>query len=233
MTHKNQDIDVVLEELGQADVVANNAETDVIIREDILRGFISRCAEPLVALLNELKLRREQTEDSVLPISTHRVIVEGFSDESTEKALAMALDKAAPYFTEEHDVSLTLKQLVELPEGGHRATIEVHLTPFTLRPKPHVQPIEIEHKHQHQADFDKFRVQESTYAKHLVFDHFARSNGAISAGLLPEFFMIHVNDANLMNYMLEKQFFKAGHHLKNSPAPKAFTVKLSPELNDD
>ena len=146
----------------------------------------------------------------------------------------MALDKTAPYFTEEHDVSITLKQLVELPEGGHRATIEVHVTPFTLRPKPHVQPMELEIKHQNQARFDEFRVQESEHVKHLVFDHFARSNGALSAGLLPEFFMIHVNEDNLMNYMLEKEFFKAGHHnIKNSPTPKSFTVKRSPEMNDD
>ncbi len=239
MTKPNQDIDIILNELERADIAASDETLERNVREDVLRGFVVRTANPLAALLNELKNLRGQTGgDNTLHTGARRILVEGYSEKSVEEAFANALEKAGHYFSEEHDVSITLQQLLELPNGGHRATMEIHLTPFALKLKPHVKTNDIELKRFHQKDFDDLRKREYEMKRHLVYDHFAGINGALAASRIPEYMMIEVNDANLMNYMLEKEFFKAGHNHPEAPkpfiphgpepgmAPNGFTVRV-------
>ena len=239
MSNATHDIDTVLIELERAEVAAHDAALDPMVREDALRGFVRRTAAPLVALLNELKILREQgAGDNTLHMASHRILVEGYSEKTAEEAFANALEKAGHFFSDEFDVSITLQQLIELPNGGHRATMEIHLTPFALKLKPHVKTNDIELKRFHQKDFDDLRRREYEMKRHLVYDHFAAINGALAASRIPEYMMIEVNDANLMNYMLEKEFFKAGHEHNEGPkpfiphgpepgmAPNGFTVRV-------
>lgn len=154
----------------------------------------------------------------------NRVIVEGFSDISAADALSDALNKAVHYFSEMQDVSITLKQLNEIHGGGHRAVLELHITPINLKDRAHIKSLDVEQKKFKAAEFKQQIKQEEGERRHLVFDHFVPKIGA-KAALIPDHFLISLGDANLMNYMIEKEFFHAGH--APSPHQKEFLVRSS------
>jgi hypothetical protein len=217
MERKNSDIETLIIDIERAELIASDASVDRNVREDALVQFIKRAAMPLLDLLGELKGRREEgSETSGGFKKTHRVILEGFSDKSANEAFSNALDKAAHYFAEDHDVSITVEQLIELPQGGHRATLEVHITPVTLHDAAHLKNADIELKRDHNKAFNDVRHKEEDNLHHLIFDHFTSSMGNTkTAGRLPPTLLINVNDAKLMHFMLEKQFLKAEMAWKN------------------
>ncbi len=211
MDQKRSDIESVILAIERATIVANDGQLDRAIREDALVHFVRQNADTLLDLLAELKDWREKT---ALPLGggsgkTHRVILEGFSEDSGEKALSAALDKAAHYFSEDHDVSITIQQLIELPNGGHRATLEVHITPFSQRNKAHIQGQDVVLKRDRATAFAHLKDREENYLHHLIFDHFSALTGHKANGHIPESFLINVTDAKLMHYLLEKQFLRA------------------------
>ena len=79
-----------------------------------------------------------------------------------------ALDKATHYFSEDHDISITVQQLLELPNGGHRATLEVHITPLSLRNTAHIKGADIELKRDHNKAFLDERIKENE-TLHILF----------------------------------------------------------------
>lgn len=239
MTDRDADIEVILEEIERADVAAHDPSMEPAVREDILRGFVDRTTTPLIELLGELRQWRDRAaaQGTLLPKNSYRVFIEGHSEQSLDLAMADAFEKSRRYFTETNDVSLTLIQLQELPKGGYRATIEVHITPMKLQPHPHVAHLDVESERFHDKDFHaQVRAEAGTKQK-LVYDHFAKISGAVPSGFIPDHFMIQVNDANLMNFMIEREFFKVGHKV-GSPsaqpdfapdiAPKQFMVRVKP-----
>lgn len=227
MLQKNDDIELMLDEVKRAESVAADAELDINARDDLLRGFTTRCAGSLISLLKELETLRNyvQSDAGRITLKTHRVLVEGFSDRTSSDALSQALEKAKFYFTENHDVSLNLQGLTALPDGGHRATLEILLTPFSRRPRTQVQSLEAEARQFRARNFKALRTREANEAKHLIYDHFAAINGATLA--MPEYMMINVNDASVMNMMLEQRFFKAGKgEASNDSEPPPASEKL-------
>lgn len=211
MENRNSDIESVILEIDRADIVANRENLDRNIREDYLVQFIKRTSSPLMELLDELKNLRNLSAVGSTDGSkkTHRVILEGYSENNEAEALSSALDKAAKYFSEDNDISITVQQLIKLPNGGHRATVEVHITPQSLRDKPHVKGMDIELKRDHNKAFIDSRKREELSLQHLVFDHFSILTKAKTMGHFPASFIINVNDAKLMHYKLEKQFLRA------------------------
>lgn len=219
MTNEHSDIDTLRHEIVRLSLMINDPSIEREVREYTLTEFIARDSELLIALLDELKSLRDQISGSV-PIGgynkSHRVILEGYSDSSSEKALSNALDKASHYFSEDNDIAITLQQLLELPSGGHRAVIVVHITPITLKEKPHIKGADIELKRDHDKAFHASRNKENEALQHLVFDHFSALTKAKTTGHVPPSFLINVTDAKLMSYILEKQFLKAELSLKDA-----------------
>ncbi len=159
------------------------------------------------------------------------MIVEGFSDENAETAFSAALDKASRYFSEDHDISITVQQLLELPNGGHRATLEVHITPLSLRNTEHIKGADVELKRDHEKSFHDSREKEKDALQHLIFDHFSSTTNAETLKHLPASVLIDINDVKLMHYMLEKQFLKAEHSWKASEGPHRIRVNFKKEIN--
>lgn len=242
MERKNSDIETLVIDIERADLIANDRDIENIVREDSLVQFVRRTSSPLLALLDELKRLRDQCgghSDGGLK-KTHRVILEGYSDISAEKALSSALDKAAHYFAEDRDVSITVSQLIELPQGGHRATLEVHITPIILHDSAHLKNADIELKRDHDKAFRDKQHHEEENLHHLIFDHFTGMASGLPLGKLPPSMMINVTDAKLLHYMLEKQFLKAEMAWKNieknnseAPSienPKRILVRVNREI---
>ncbi len=242
MENRNSDIESIILEIDRADIVANRENLDRNIREDYLVQFIKRTSSSLIDLLDELKnLRNLSAVGSTDGLKkTHRVILEGYSENNEAEALSVALDKAAKYFSEDNDISITVQQLIKLPNGGHRATVEVHITPLSLRDKPHVKGMDIELKRDHNKAFADSKEREGLSLKYLVYDQFSILTKAKTTGHFPASFIINVNDAKLMHYKLEKQFLKAEMVAKKedepesnpslpSPAPTPIVVKYKRE----
>lgn len=221
--HNHEDIALLIEEIERIREGAAQPQADPGFWERTVRHFAGAQADRIVALLVELRQWRDRSAGDLPVRGTHRVIIEGFSDVSSSAALSDALDKASHYFSEQHDVSVTLQQLVELPKGGHRATVELHMTPLTEKDKAHPAGQDVEMKRLHERDYVQRRKHDAEHVKHLVFDHFAGIAGGPPVEI-PDYFLINITDAQIMNYMIEKQFFKAG---RPDPAatPTASPVK--------
>lgn len=243
---QDEDIDLLIKVVREAEECANNPQIPPKELLEGLKNFIEGCATPLCDLLEELRTLRHQIaqEDSggeggYANKGTHRVLIEGYSDESSEKALSSALEKASRYFSEQHDVSITLQQLTKLPKGGHRATLEIHVTPLTLKDTAHIQGSDVELKRIRARDFVLKRRLEREHMRHLVYDHFAAITGG-EQRYIPDYFLINVTDASLMNMMVENDFFAAGHPKvapsKSSPQlspPTQFLVRVKPPAPED
>ena len=181
------------------------ADTDA---EKRAKDFLETYSDDLIGFLEELSDRRNAEESGISPQNTHRVIVEGFSAKEASDAFSDALAKAGHYFSSEHDVSVTLQRLTELPQGGFHAIMEVHMTPLTLRERYDVVDADVELKRIHDHHYRQDRRHEQEALKHLIFDHFTSKSGGVQ---LPDHFLINVQDAHLLEYMIEKQFFEKGH----------------------
>lgn len=189
-------------------------------------NFIRHYASQIVYLLDELRSKRDTESGGLNHTSTHRTILEGFSDKSPSAALSEALQKAAFYFSEQHDISITLQKLMALPQGGHRAIIEVHVTPMTFRHHLHLQAPDVELKRIHDHDYSLEKKVSEEHIKHLIFDHFATTSGGRQAEI-PDYFLININDALLLNQLIEKEFFKAGHYVKTEdPVPDSKPIQI-------
>lgn len=167
----------------------------------------------LVAGLEELRDYRRRAAQEKLrraAMGTHRIIVEAVAEDSAEAAFAAALNKAAHYFSEHHDVGMTVLGIIALPEGGHKATLELHVTPMTIRETAHRESADLELKHLYEADERTRKRRHEAQAKHMVHDHFLSTSG-ISPECVPDYFMVDLKDADLLNFMIEKDFFKASH----------------------
>lgn len=198
----------------------------------LLKRFAERHAAPLIELLEELRQKRaaDAARDTDNFIKhTNRIIVEGYSDESINAAFAHALEKISPYFSEHHDVSITVVGLLELPRGGHRATLEVHLTPMTSNKTQHLEGEDLERKHINDRDYKKRRIHNESHLKHLIHEHFLSLSGQTPH--IPDYFLINIHDAELLNMMIEKEFFHATHEPVPAPAninrPQKIMVRVN------
>lgn len=207
---QDSDIDETVSDLKGALRMARSPCTDFISRAEQLSQSLEFQVPQIVSLLEELRLWRraghKHSGDGTQNVT--RAIVEGYSETDSAEALAKALEKAAGYFSEQHDIAITVKGLINLPEGGHRATVEVMMTPLHLRLNPKIKGLDIELKRIHDHGYYNDRKKEDGNIRHLVFDHFSACKGA-SPVSLPEYFMININDSVLLNHMLEKQFLNA------------------------
>ncbi len=163
-----------------------------------------------LAELRDYRRREAQERMRRAAMGTHRIIVEAVSDESAEAAFAAALNKAAHYFSEHHDVGMTVLGIIALPDGGHRATLELHVTPMTIRETAHREAADLELKHMYEADDRLRRRRHEAQAKHMVHDHFLSTTG-MTPEYVPDSFMIDLKDADILNFMIEKDFFNASH----------------------
>lgn len=207
---KYQDINDLIGEIERLKAKMGDAAITPESWEDEIKNFISHYSDQIIYLLNELRNCRDTESGGLSHKNTHRAILEGFSDTSPAAALSDALEKAAFYFSEQHDISITLQKLTELPQGGHRAIIEVHVTPMTFRHHLHLQAPDVELKLIHDHDYTLEKTASEEHIKHLIFDHFATTTGGRQAEI-PDYFLININDALLLNHLIEKEFFKAGH----------------------
>jgi len=207
----------LVKNIEKADAIAQSNHPDRE-KSQYFQNFMQDNSQKLLVCLYELEemVNSSGASEGGGPLLSKqsRFIVEGFSDESASQAFSDALVKASKYFSEAVDINITLKQLTELKNGGHRATLELHITPITLKNRAHVKSLDIENKKFRDAEFRKAHKEEEGERRHLVFDHFVPKMGSSAAGI-PDNFLINIGDAYLMNYMIEKAFFKAGH----SPAP--------------
>ncbi len=214
MTGQHDDIDPLIEELEK---ISNDPSDD-----EANRRFADTHAAQVAALLEELRGWRESADKKRQ--GGGRVIVEGYDEDSMEGAFADALNKAGHFFNEHHDISITVLGLVSLPRGGHRATLEIDITPLSFRLTEHPASLDVELKREHNRSFAKFRKEEDAHLKELVHEHFLETTGG--APHVPDYFLINFTDADLLNNMIEKQFFKAGHEDKKIPRPPQVKIRV-------
>ena len=207
----NKDIDFLIDELGQ---IKNNLDDD-----KRLRSFVSTYADDIIELLSELKEKRDATSAghaSLIKQNIHRTLVEGYSDDNIHEAFSKALGKVKAYFSEEHDVSVTVVGLVDLPKGGHRATLEVQLTPIKLSLTTNAKQTDHDRKRKaHHKEDLLHEQQESYYLQHLILEHFM--HGSEHATSIPDHLLIHIHERDILRTMVEKGFFKAAHAHNPSP----------------
>ncbi|HPQ50705.1 MAG TPA: hypothetical protein PLE43_01780 [Alphaproteobacteria bacterium] len=229
---KRKDLQDIITVTEHAEVIAEDVNLDLESREAALRTFVTQNAQDIISLLYELQDWRNQSatgEGNHLLDKHARIIVEGFSDDNAADALSDALNKTSHYFSEQLDVSITLQQLTELKNGGHRAVLELHITPIHLKDRAHVHSLDIENKKFRKREFRNNLKKEEAEARHLVFDHFVARKGAY-ADAIPDYYLINLGDVHLMNYMIEKAFFKAGQ--PPSPLPNHLMVRAIKNGNE-
>lgn len=220
MRTENIDIGNLIKEIEHVRDSVKSEQLGEGFRVQTALGFFERYADSLVVLLDELLHLRESTGNSG---GTHRVLVEGFSSDDAASAFSDALAKAAHYFSEQHDVSVSLQKLTEIPKGGYHAVMEVHMTPVVLKDRFDIVDADVELKRIHDHSYAHDRKDEAAALKHLVFDHFTSKSGGVQ---LPDHFLINIQDAHLLEYMIEKQFFEVGHKMhKPEDAAKGLSAK--------
>ena len=168
-------------------------------------------AEKLAACLEELSEWRRHDEDERAH-GPHRIIIKGYSTESIHHAFADALQKTSCYHSQLHDVSITVLGIKELKKGGYRATLEVHITPMTMTDIEHPDNELEERQKNFKNEYEKRKKDHEEHLKHLMHDHFLDESGITPD--IPDHIMMRVDDATLLNMMIEKEFFKAGHELR-------------------
>lgn len=214
MQSKDSDIDQATEVLDY--LWANPDDAAAAAR------FCSGQAQEVIRLLEELRAWREREREEAQGRS--RIVVEGYSEESEKAAFSQALAKAMKFFSQDHDTHVSVVGLMSLPHGGHRATLEVLICPLTHNLTSHPEAADVELKHIHDREHRKEKRYEENHLKELVHEHFIETTGA--APHVPDFFMINITDAELMNKMIEKDFFNAVHE-PEAPRPQGpITVQV-------
>lgn len=228
---RHEDIGLVIDEIERLqETVSTRADggSDQVQKE--LALFITHYGPLIIDLLDELHHLRDKSGGGLGFKNSFRTMLEGYSDHSAAEALSRALEKAGCLFSEHHDISVTLQGLAALPQGGHRAVVEVHISPLTLRHHPHLQGPDVELKRIHDHDYDQDRKYEEEHIKHLVFDHLVSTTGGRQPDV-PNYFLININDSYLLNHLIEKEFFQAGHNKallpeEPNPAPAQILVRV-------
>ena len=199
----NEDIDVLLEKLEDIRLEKDNFA--------LLTAFVDKYAYPVSTLLEELKKRRtaarRQGVEGGGRLGTHRIILEGYSENSIQEAFSNALEKAYSYFSALHDVSVTVLELTHMRSGGHRAMIELNITPMSFRETHKRVGADVERKRNNVKGDKGFTRQRQEHVAHLLHDHFI----SIQEPSIPDYMLVGVNDAQLLNLMVENDFFDASH----------------------
>ena len=208
----NKDIDLLVSKIRN--VKANVKDNK------LTEGFITENADKIVTLLHELKRKRGVVSNEQLSLirkNSHRIIVEGYSEKDINDAFSNALEKVIPYFSEHHDVNVTVLGLIDLPKGGYRATLEVHLTPIKMLLTEKREDPDSELKRLYDDNNPRFKSREEKL-QHLVHHHFLDTCGTLSS--IPEHFLINICDADILNMMIEKDFFHVStNNPVNEPKP--------------
>lgn len=182
--------------------------------QDFMHVHINQLID-LLGQMKELQETKRVHELDALIRDSGRTIVEGFSEESMELAFADALNKVSEYFSAEHEISTTVLGLVHLPKGGHRAVLEIHISPMSMRETVHPQSPEVQQKRNKDKEYDERKAKEEMQKTKLIFDHFLET--ANMTLHVPDYFKVKVSEAEILNYMIEKEFFEASHELPKEP----------------
>lgn len=177
--------------------------------EMALRSFSHYHLGQLIDLMVELRAREELDEIRKLDEiknDSGRTIVEGFSEIDMKDAFSNAIDKVTEFFAENHDIGVTVLGLVHLPMGGYRAVLEVHITTIKTRMSEHIKSHDLELKHGKNKLYYEKKLKEEHQQEKLIMDHFLQQSGATPH--VPDYFMVRANDAEIMNKMIEKEFFR-------------------------
>lgn len=214
------DIDMMIESLqdlrSTSAECADGQEIDQECRDDIA-DFIRHDAYMLTVLLRELKKRRavarQKGEGDGGDIGTHRILLEGFHSESMQEAFGNALDKAYHYFSDLHHVNVSVVGMASLPKGGYRVTIELQIVSGSKGRQHKRAEADVEMKRLQKQGDKNFRQKYEEQMGHFMHDHFLSTS---SAPYIPDYLMVGVQDAELMNVMAAHEFFKASRAVKGA-----------------
>lgn len=161
-----------------------------------------------------------------------KVVITEYSPDSLDDALARAMAKAARYLNVEHDVTISVAELAEVPGRGFRATVEVTVVPVSQKKRPKVTPEDVEREREHDRLFRKMRKHEERHPGEVVHEHFVEAMGNWFPEI-PDYYVSQATDAVLANKDIEKRFFRAAHggpagSHDEIPAPEEGT----PDLKD-
>jgi len=137
-----------------------------------------------------------------------KFIVEGRSETSMEEALADAMSKASVHMAEGRDVNISVLELGMVPGRGFRAVLEVTVVPMGdgRGAKPLAQDVEL--KRMRDRRFPDQLRYEAQHIKQMVQDHFATTVGG-DAPEVSDYFLKDLNEAGLLNQIIEKEFLHA------------------------
>jgi flavin-binding protein dodecin len=225
----NEDIELLLAELDEIRLDTGNI--------DVLTTFADQYAYPIMVLLEELKKRRyaakKQGVEDGGRLGSHRIILEGYSENSMEEAFSNALEKAYDYFSALYDVNVTVLELTHIRSGGHRATIELNITLMTMKSRNKKVGADVERKRskdKHDKNYKKIR---EVRVEHLLHDHFVTQ---LQEPNIPDYLLVNVQNAQLLNFMAEHDFFHAAQKKSDHKPhdPNEFVVRvIKPEHGND
>lgn len=217
-TKNTADIDELIKEIEHYRVNINDPCLGSGFWDEAVKDFIARHSGKLVSLLDELGKSRNKTLVNLPADHIHRVIVDGRADGKPANALSDALNKAILYYSYQHDIIIILQNIMKLPEGGYRATLEVHALPLTSQRNLQSGKEDENWKHIHDHSYGKKHKEQ--LVKYPVFNHFSGTDDDGQTDL-PDYMLVNVSDPAIMNYMIEQKFFDAGRF--SWPAPVAGT----------
>lgn len=146
-----------------------------------------------------------------------KIRIEGYSKESMEAALADAREKASVYISEQFDVSIQLLELTLMPGRGYKAVLEVTIIPMGEKDRFKVKPRDVDVRDTKTRNSRASDKAHEKNLKQLISDHFAYTVGDFLPDI-PDYILSDMNQIRLLNYEIEKAFFKATHDLHDIPA---------------
>lgn len=158
-----------------------------------------------------------------------KVIVEGYSENSEDQALADAMAKAARYLSSDHDVSIAILELAQLPGRGFKAVLEITITPMTRKDTLHREGQDLELQRLYNADYKARKKYAEQHWKREMANQFVRTMGT-NCPDIPDFLAVTIDEAGLLNRRIEKEFFYASHRSGRIDIP--FQEPEVPSLKD-
>ncbi|MCB9988550.1 MAG: hypothetical protein H6868_04345 [Rhodospirillales bacterium] len=158
-----------------------------------------------------------------------KFIVEAYSEESYEDAMAQALGKASSHLSRENDIHIEIIDLSYDEEKGYHVALEVTVVPMGDRDSFKIKHDEEQNRRQAVKVFRKLRVDETDRLKKMIFDHFqARGHDVI----VPEFHHSWLSEADIANDIVENDFHNAAQENQDE-GPKPEAPPVPPPLKYD
>ena len=139
-----------------------------------------------------------------------KFIVEGWSKESYEEALFIAMSRAAETMSHLHNAHVSIKKLEEVEDKGFHALLEIETEPMGLHERFEMMDQFKEVTRAHTINFRIMHQAEHDHLHHVIADHFSKVGLANPERFLPDLLMVPLTEADIDNQAIEKALKRRG-----------------------